>query len=300
MESKVVTAIAAATGKAVARAVSSKAKEWKFVPNMANVNTPDTYTFRYGDNYRGYIGTHVLCKNLEMRFEMNNAVMISADLFGKFVEDAAPATAYSTDPSPLPQTRTHDAVSQQTDIFVMDPTNSALTEAAHVEEILAIQLDHVRNAASGTAPVDLSSNTADLGAGVNALTITLPTGFEETRYMTGELDLSSYSEARRSFDLDFTFRHSATTQGEYDKYKLGGVEGTRLMNIINTGPQIESIGSGASLYNYEFYVMCACIYIESPQFFTDLNGDNGFSMKAKSIHDPTWNRDLRVNLINTG
>ena len=282
------------------RLIATKAKRWIYAPNMAESNTPDTYTFEYGDNYRAYIGTHVLCKNLELRYEMNNAVMISADLFGKFNTDGDALGDDGIFTTGLKQTRTHDLVSQQTDIYVLNPTAGAFDTSTEILADFVKQIDTVRNAGYTAAPS--APGAIELGSAVNALTITIPTGFDETRYMTGELDLSSYSQARRSFDLDFTFRHSPKGNREYQQYKKGGVEGSRIMTVITSGPEIEKLGTSAgsdeTTFNYECGFHFACIYIESPQFFTDLNGDNGFSMKAKSIHDAAWNRDIYAYVIN--
>lgn len=256
----------------------TQAKERVYSPNLNTPNAPNSYTFWYGDNYRTYRAAHVLCKNLELRYEMRNAVMLSAELFGKFPQDGGAGDAFPA----VTQSRTHDLVSQKTDVYVFDPADSGIADKAAL-----------------VAKIAGRSSDDEIGKVVNAINLSLPTGYEETRYMTGELDLSSFSEAKRSFEIDFTIHHSPGGLKEYNAYKSGG---TRLFTLVTQGRELEAAVTGppaTPALHEELELSMACIYIESPQFFTDVNGDNCFSIKAKSIHDPKWDRDIGCTVINT-
>ena len=240
----------------------TKTRLYTFAPSMTTRNFRDTYTVEYGDNQQGYFAPFVVCRNLEFVFEMNNAVMITADLVGKLTDkrNFTPGIA---------QQLVHDAVSQNTDVYIRDDVDSA-------------------NTWGDVTAADKKDNL------VNALTISIPTGTEVTRYMNSQLDFNSYSEMRRSFDLDFTLRHNAAGVVEYDKYAAVD-DRERFYTVRTNGPKIEDNTTPAnpSFYHYAEFRF-GCIYIESPQFFEDLDGDNGFTIKAKSIHDPTWNRDVEI------
>ena len=244
-------------------------------PNLTNRNLPRSYTIRYGDNFQAYQSNLVIAKSLEISLEMNDAVMLSADLIGRFPVKSAASTGYTD----LSQQRVDDAIGQNANIYV---TGTAPAKLARVAGPIAPA------AVSGYAPAAVAAN---LQSGlISAASITMPTGFEMVRYATGEIDFSDFSEMKRSWDLDLTMRHHDDGLAEYVAY-----EGTDIRYItVDINGQDFTAGGNTSTRNVQFNL--AMLYIESPQLFQDGNGDNLFSMRGKTIHDPTWDQDFTVSL----
>ena len=60
---------------------------WTFEPAMNEIVLPSVWGFVYGDNSAQYGSQDAIARNVEFRYEMNNAVMQSVDFFAKFPED---------------------------------------------------------------------------------------------------------------------------------------------------------------------------------------------------------------------
>ena len=259
----------------------SALRERAYSPNMRSRNEPNSYTIQFGDNYAGYSISYVMCSNLELRWEMNDVIMLSADLFGRFPTNVATTTLSSPDRtvvgydtiSTSGNIRVTDAVSQLTDVYINTASTAYSTTLA----------------TSGGEVFGVPSTGSKPGV-MSALTMSLPTGIEPVRYSSGSLDFTDFSEMKRAFDLDFTLRHNADGAGEYAAYTN---ETFRFYQLRVTGNRpIYGTGAGA-VYPVIDFRFC-CQYIESPQFFTDGGGDNLFTIRARSIHDPSWDRDMEI------
>ena len=259
-------------------ATSVNARLWTFAPAMNEIVLPSVWGFVYGDNSAQYGSQDAIARNVEFRYEMNNAVMQSVDFFAKFPVDR--------DFLDIPQSHVDDAVSQFVDIYVGDVTAANGTA-------MGLGLDE------GFSPEGdkLTVNTLTAQPGlINAATISIPTGFEMTRYSSGSLDFTDYSQMTRSMEIDLTLRHSDEGRAEYEKFAAQANRG-RFIQIVTRGPEIETIAASGALieaqYNHLGLISAAVLYNESPQFFTDNNGDDVFTMKAVSYHEPEhWERDF--------
>ena len=307
---------------AAAAATNPGAYRWIWKPLMDSATVPEIYTWFYGDNAQFYRMQDTIAKSMDLRYEMNTAVMQSMELFGKSVVPMdLPAT---------PQDLVHDAVSQLTDVFITDISLGAAALMGRFDdatfEIAALSSPVVAR----TAPVDpvngLSVSGEFKGSGLDkkdgllsAANITMPSGFEMTRYSSGDLEFSDYSQMVRSLDIEFTMRHSNAGRDELARYRADTDRG-RFVRLVTKGPTFQSVvggtktklealtptplSDGTTIDEFTvgdavkwFYAIDASIlYNEPPQLFTDYNGDDVFVLRGNSYHDPIdgWNRDFAI------
>ena len=317
---------------------------YTFAPEPGWLLQPSIWTMWYGDNYYYYQMKNAFVRNFEMTYAMNDAVMVSAEMFGSF--PVAKATTAN-----VSQPLVHDAVSQFTDLYLGDVTDANLhpfsrlkAEATafnavtnpRVPVLQGIRVDGniQSDAAYIAAPGgfgDPSGSTADTSAhderlaGVvsgavnplaamrkpslcNAISLSIPTGIEMTRYTSGSIDFTSYGQTIRTVNLDLTLRHNAEGKTEYDKY-VDDSDRRRLVRLVTKGPTIfgfrntassdaASFGSiDDSTYNpFKHFIAIdmTMLYTDSPQFFTEEGGDDLYTIRGSSYHEGNkwWNRDI--------
>ena len=279
---------------------------YKFAPDPDKLLIPTIWTIEYGDNFQFYQMQDSFVRNFNLRIDMNNAVMASLDMFGKF-----PAKISRT--ANIPQPLVHDAVSQFTDLYVGDVTSANL--AAFYETIAAVTganpvPEYTIPALKGilaNGELDPASGNAALKAMLkdglaNSVNLSIPTGIEMTRYTSGGLEFTDYGQMYRTISMDVTLRHSPDGLDEFDKY-VNDAERRRLFRMVIKGPEIQDLtGSTASdlhddgkvKYNHFIVIDMTALYSDSPQFFTEQGGDDLFTMRASGYHEPStfWNRDM--------
>ena len=291
--------------------LDSELYRWVWKPLMDKATVPEIYTWFYGDNGQFYRMQDTISKSMDLRYEMNTAVMQSMELFGKGVVEM--------DLPDAPQDNVHDAVSQITDVYIDEIGDTAALLMGRFD-------NNVYGAApaQATAPAGLTLQGEFFGAGLtpkpgllSAANVTIPSGFEMTRYSSGSLDFTDYSQMVRSLDIEFTMRHSDAGRDELAKYRADTNRG-RFIRLVTKGPTFRtltdteavsitglipnplSVGGADPAQDDEakfFYAIDASIlYNEPPQLFTDYNGDDVFVLRGNSYHEPNdnWNRDFAI------
>ena len=186
--------------------------QWKYAPQPDELLQPDIYTIEYGDNAQAYVMQDCFLRNLTLRYDMNNAVMLSADMFGKFPQKLpfSPALTGVTRQSGsgftdnVAQPLVHDAVSQFTDLYIGDVNATNLVPFGSKTTPALVGID-------GRGELDASNTTlaAMKKPGLaNSVSLTFPTGLEMTRYTSGGLDFTDYGQMYRTISMDITLRHS--------------------------------------------------------------------------------------------
>ena len=287
---------------------------WIWKPRMSNVTVPEVYTWRYGDNGKFYEIVDVFAKSMDLRYEMNNAVMQSMDLFGKGLTELSIASLG------VSQDEVHDAVSQLTDVYIDDVGNDVCSSAGNFSNGQDKGLAP-NGELSGTASKDHTKREGLL----SSATVTIPSGFEMTRYSSGTLDFSDYSQMVRSLEIEFSMRHSDAGRTELSKYRADSNRG-RMVRLVTKGPTFHTLvateaaaaGSTGTLnvlttgipsqrathddhhkddeVKYFFVIDASILYNEPPQLFTDYNGDDVFTIRGNSYHEPNtnWDRDYAI------
>ena len=292
---------------------------WHYAPSMTTATTPVLYTFYYGDNSEVYAMRNSMCKSISLRYEMNNPVMISAEFFGGSVRDLDHTTVQATRATldAIKQAQVNDAVSQLSDIYIIPNSDAGRSVflGPDIEDPVTGGnwftntyahggLNYVHNLhglkADGTPvaiPEGFSTDAVAKGVVegyqksglISSMNITLPTGFEMTRYSSGSLDFTDYSQMKRSASIDLTLRHSDDGRTQFDKFLSSDT--FNRSQLLRTVTKHADVNSGVRRF---IVVDMAILYNDSPEFFTDVNGDNCFTMKASSYHDPSWGRDFEV------
>ena len=328
---------------------------YTFAPEPGWLLRPAIWTMYYGDNYQHYRMKNAFVRNFEMTYAMNDAVMISAEMFGSFPVAIDPTTV-------LTQPLVHDAVSQFTDLYLGNVTdanlhafsrklNNAGTSTAYnfnsnpwtpglygIGVDGEIQLDAVYKAdaqtISSTVVGEPSFGAADtahpgLEAGAvgdnpltdmrkkglcNAISLSIPTGIEMTRYTSGSIDFTDFGQTIRTVNVDLTLRHNEAGKAEYDKY-VDDSDRRRLLRLVTKGPTIAGVhgignkntsswggfkhATNRALEDYIPYkhfiaVDMTMLYTDSPQFFTEEGGDDLYTIRGSSYHEGNilWNRDV--------
>ena len=306
---------------------NAKYQLWRWSPSMTEATTPVFSHIYYGDNSQVYAMRNAMCKSISLRYEMNNPVMVSAEFFGGAVKAITDDDVAGTDAgiNGLPQIQLNDAVSQLTDIYLMDnntqnralflgPSLAAADNAGANNYIKTNQIGSLHyypmlhgldsnadpkaiavGAGTGANTAVQKSDVAALKADklLSSLNITLPTGFEMTRYSSGSLDFTDYSQMKRSASIDMTIRHSDKGRLEFDKFLSSDTfNRSRLLRLVTKHGDNETLSS--VVFRRFIVIDMAILYNDSPEFFTDVNGDNCFTMKASSYHDPNFGRDFQV------
>lgn len=269
---------------------------YKFAPDPDKLLVPTIWTIEYGDNYQYYEMQDSFARNVSLRFDMNNAVMLSGDLFGKF-----PASVDRT--TGIDQPLVHDAVSQFTDVYVgdVDSTNLAAFHTTGTPQLNGIDYAGELIASGETGHVAALAAMRKTGL-AQSINLTLPTGIEMTRYSSGSLEFTDYGQMYRTIAMDITLRHSADGKIEFDKY-VSDAERRRLFRLVTKGPEIwsreadagNSITAAGPFHHFVAFDM-TMLYADSPQFFTEQGGDDLFTMRASGYHEPdsNWNRDIVI------
>ena len=262
-------------------------RDYVVTRNMRERNAPNSHALQFGDNYAGYQVDDCLISNLELRWAMNDVIMLSADIFGGFPRILSTTSRVPNYGTPT-YLRVTDAVSQLTDVYIGNDKDVYKTNPTL--------------SANGVL-LPAAPDTDNLKSGLmSALTMSIPTGLEPVRYSSGSVNLEDFSEMKSAFDLDFTIRHNEDGAAEYAAYTN---EAFRFFELRVNGPVAEELEyeftpetgpkeDRSETYNHTIVFRFGCQYIESPQFFTDGGGDNLFSIRARTVHDPSWDRDLEI------
>ena len=271
---------------------ATKTYLYAFRPEPDALLVPSIWTIEYGDNAQFYEMQDSFVRNLSLRYDMNNAVMLSADMFGKFPVE-------TTRSGSITQPFVHDAVSQFTDVYVGDVTDdnfdllwseAGTTAAATLKNI----------GANGEPSTGLNPTSAPAATVVQrrlglaqSINISIPTGIEMTRYTSGGLDFTDFGQMYRTISMDLTLRHSDDGRLEFAKY-VNLADRRRLFRMVTKGPLIETVGSVD--YHHLFIVDMTLLYSDSPQFFTEQGGDDLFTIRGSGYHEGNakWDRDMVV------
>ena len=303
---------------------------WHYAPPMTEFTVPELYTFVYGDNASLYEMQDSMMKTLTLRYEMNNAVMVSAEFFGKAVVEK---NSLQSTINSIKQARVNDAVSQNTDIYLLDNTaanrtlftgptiSNEVTSGSYFARTYTHGGKRYRRSLAGlnadgapaaisvgagsgpSAALDSDAVSALRKSGlISSLNLTIPTGFEMTRYSSGSIDFTDYSQMRRSIQLEMTIRHSDAGRDQFEKFLSSDTYNRsqllRLVTKHGNSVKLDSDGTvdaNNGLATRRFIVFdMAMLYNDSPEFFTDVNGDNCFTMRGSSYHDPDWGRDFQA------
>ena len=269
---------------------------WTYAPKPNELLQPDIYTIEYGDNAEFYNMQDSFLRNFNMRYDMNNAVMVSADMFGKF-----PLVASQT--ADIAQPFVHDAVSQFTDLYVGDVNDANLVAFHATGSDPAPALNGIDLLGELDTSNTVLSAMSKPGL-ANSLSISIPTGIEMTRYTSGGLDFTDYGQMMRTVSVDLTLRHSDAGRVEFAKY-TNLSDRRRLFRFVTKGPEIlarngwslgatDAAGTGATKHNRFIAVDMTVLYSDSPQFFTEQGGDDLFTIRGSGYHEPAanWNRDM--------
>jgi len=286
---------------------------WSFIPYPHKLLEPAVFTLEYGDNAAFYRMIDAHLRSLTLRWAMNDAVMLSADIFGKFTKTIS-ATANIPQPPGI-----HDAVSQQTDIYIGDVTdtnryafarkktegsayaaasNPWIPQAHHSTSIVdggvrSPGYEHDTDASTNGISTDPNPLAGMKKDGLcNALELTIPTGFEITRYTSGGIDFESYGQMVRTITANLTLRHSDAGRDEFAKY-TSDAERRRLFRFVVKGPSYRGLQISTVVIDL------TALYSEAPQFFTEQGGDDLFTMQASGYHEPNkrWNRDIAAYVV---
>lgn len=306
---------------------------WHFRPSMQYRTEPEFYTFYYGDSGKIYRVHDALATSLELRYSMNSVVMQTLNMFSRgLVEQNSGFVTGITQPV------VHDAVSQLTDIYLGD-NGSALggymgkfsgtataTDAIASDNVgLGLKLD-------GTPLTELEGF---LKKGLIAsMNLSIPSGFNMTRYSSGDLDFTDYSQSRRAANIDLQLRHSIEGRKELAKFRADSDRG-RLLRMVTKGPSFATLAAGVDPTNYDdggptgetkftdgvfnysavgtgshgtvaagnqahhvLVVDMSILYNEPPTLLTDYNGDSTFNLRGRTFGDetasPDWKRDMAV------
>ena len=164
-------------GMAVKGGVSPVGDTYSFAPTLNSAWNPDTYTFIFGDNEQAYQIPMVFAKSLTISGSIDEAVMVSADLWGQKM-DTGTFSGGITIPSTLECAK----------------TNLATVSA-------------------DSAWADLGDTTLD--ATVLDFSWQITEGVEAVKYLNGQLYADALTEKKRHVELDLTLAHNDNYTGTF-------------------------------------------------------------------------------------
>ena len=286
---------------------------WLWRPAMNQRTVPEFFTVHYGDNNRIYRLSDALARSVALRGDMEAAVTHSTEMFSKAPVGFGGGTSPHTWPT---QAAVHDAVSQITDIYLSDIGSDHAIELASFINGAAATLEGLTLDGKYFGASTAVNNIPLQKGLISNYSVTLNTGFDMTRYSSGELDFTTYSQMFRSVDFDLTIRHSDAGRNELAKYRADSNRG-RFIRLVTQGPEfliptaagavagimgrhgtiVGNIDPGEGDRARQWYAINASIlYNEPPDLFTDYKGDDVFTLRGSSYHEPIagWNRDYTL------
>lgn len=255
---------------------------WTFAPPPTSLTVPANLTFEVGDNSNSYKVPDVIARSMALSYEMNNAVMVSMDLFGQGIPASAVGSVQPT--ANTASFRVNDAISQFTDVYIADPTAANLIPFYDKTNNVPKLSQIVPSTGAATANSALAGM---LKKGLmKSANITIPTGFEPSRYSSGSVDVTEYGQTRRSVNLDVVMRHS--TDGKAELAQAVGGASKRLWRFVSKGEKHHVDYTSAVIIDL------TVAYNQTPQLFTEENGDNLLSMSANGIElsEHGWHHDI--------
>lgn len=307
---------------------------WHFRPSMQYRTEPEFFTFLYGDSGRIYQVHDALATSLELRYSMNSVVMQTLNMFSRGLVEKMTGFIAS-----IPQPVVHDAVSQLTDIYLGD-NNSAL--GGYMGKISGTATSTSETIANANAGLGLKLDGTPLTelegflkkGLIASMNLSIPSGFNMTRYSSGDLDFTDYSQSRRAANIDLQLRHSIEGRKELAKFRADNDRG-RLLRMVTKGPSFYTVPANPSAADWNFahppgetaftdgvfhysvagggadgivvegnkahhllVVDMSILYNEPPTLLTDYNGDSTFNLRGRTFGDETasddWKRDMAV------
>ena len=162
---------------------------WTFTPTLDALNVQDSYTFEVGDSQQEYECGFVVGESMELTYEFNQPIKISASLFGEYL-------AKSTFTGSLTIPTLESAITAKTKLYID----------------------------SSWANLGTTQVTGTLGSA----RITLPSGLQRVWTGEGALDFSTVSENKRRAEIELLLVHNASGVAEYDKYVSRALNFVRL------------------------------------------------------------------------
>jgi hypothetical protein len=220
---------------------------WTYTPNLAAVNTQDSYTVEYGDNSQNWEADFVVCESMELSIGLGETVQLRADLLGRQATTSTATTI--ADPDVV------EIVANHAQIWI-DPAWASL---------------------GSTAQASL----------LTGATIRLPSGLTPVKYADGSLDWSTVVENRRHFELDLEFAMGSVAKTEWDAYVAGTLRAIRIKltggMIVGSTPyylQIDMIGRYTS--PPEFFGSRDGLDIYRVTFASMTDGTNELEVKVQT------------------
>ena len=158
-------------GMAVKGGVTPVGNTYDFTPDLDSAWDPDTYTFLYGDNAQVYRTPMTFARSLTISGSVDEAVMVSADLWGQKMETVSAWGAGITIPSTL---------------------EPAKTNLARV---------YIDGAWADIGETEVPASVLDFSWQITE-------GIEAIKYLNGELFPTALTESKRHVELDLTLAHN--------------------------------------------------------------------------------------------
>lgn len=158
-------------GMSVKGGVSPVGNTYDFTPTLDSAWTPDTYTFVFGDNQQTYQAPMVFAKDMTISGSIDDAVMVSANLYGQKVETTAGFEAGVSMPATL---------------------ECAKTDLAKV---------YVDSSWSDLGDTEIPASVIDFSWQITE-------GVEAVKFLNGQLYATALTEKKRHVELDLTLAHN--------------------------------------------------------------------------------------------
>jgi len=162
-------------GMAVKGGVTPSGNTYAFTPTLNAAWNPDTYTFIFGDNQQAYQIPMVFATSLTISGSVDDAVMVSADLWGQKMDAGASFSSLS-----IPST-----------------IEAAKTNLANV---------YVDSSWSDIGETELAASVIDFSWQITD-------GVEAIKYLNGQLYADALTEKKRHVELDLTLAHNDNYTG---------------------------------------------------------------------------------------
>lgn len=246
-------------------ATPTGAYRWTFSPNSTGIDTPQTYTLEEGDSTYADKAAYGLFTDFDLEFT-RDSVDLGAEGIAQRLTDAvvltAGATAVSTDLQPI--------LPGQVCLYVAD-TAAALESSPGV------------------------TDTAKRLGNALAIHPTIGGRFDPVWYLNCVANsFSGHIEtAEPDATLDFTVEANALGMGWLTKYRSGQ---TQFIRIEATGGSIYNAGVALNT-NYRLRWDFAVKVLE-PGEKSDEDGVYAIQPSLQVVHDPTWGRAMKVEVIN--
>ena len=170
---------------------SAADKTWAFTPNLKASNGHVTWTLTYGTpgTDRGWRSAYCLVTSMELKWEADGVLTVTADMFGRFPTRVTLASLTSS------------------------PVNEILGNQ------LKVYIDNTWSTMGDTLKTSL----------VTAGRIRFNSGLTPAIYADGSLDFSKATEDKRSMELELSLTDGSDSDAEYGFYEANSLRAVRLL-----------------------------------------------------------------------